>query len=115
MITLRQRFSRMSDIVIRPAVAADCPAMFELVQDLAAFEDGLDQVVNTPAQFTQDFTDGLFGALLAEANGQVVGMGLYYWRYSTWNGKILYLEDLMVQQQWQGQGIGKQLMAELRQ
>jgi len=88
--------------------------MFELVLELAIYEKAPEQVTNTPEQM---LTDGfgpnpLFGALVAEADGKIVGMSLYYFRYSTWKGKRLYLEDIIVTESYRGKGLGKALFDE---
>ena len=55
------------------------------------------------------FQDQIFLLISLEKNKKVVGMALFYGRYSTWKGKTLHLEDLIVKQKFRGQGIGKQL------
>ncbi len=99
-------------MIIRKSTPADIPAMFELVKELAIYEKALDQVSNTPEQMLADgFGENpIFGAVVAEENGSIVGMSLYYFRYSTWKGKRLYLEDLIVQEAMRGRGIGEALI-----
>ncbi len=99
-------------MIIRKSTPADVPAMFELVKELAIYEKALDQVNNTPEQMLADgFGENpIFGAVVAEENGSIVGMSLYYFRYSTWKGKRLYLEDLIVQEAMRGRGIGEALI-----
>lgn len=99
-------------MIIRKSTPADVPAMFELVKELAIYEKALDQVSNTPEQMLADgFGENpIFGAIVAEENGSIVGMSLYYFRYSTWKGKRLYLEDLIVQEAMRGRGIGEALI-----
>ncbi len=99
-------------ITIRKAIREDSKAIFELIQELAIYENGLDQVSNSVEQLAQDgFGDSpLFECLVGTKKGNVIGISLYYYRYSTWRGKILYLEDLIVTQSERGQGYGKQLL-----
>ncbi len=106
-------------VILRPATEADLPAMMELIRELAEYERAPEQVTVSP----EDFRDAGFGvhpvwwALVAVSTGSegnaIVGMALYYIRYSTWKGKRVYLEDLVVRQSWRGRGIGKMLMDRL--
>jgi GNAT superfamily N-acetyltransferase len=99
------------NIVIRTGTREDIPAAFALVQELALFEKAPHEVDNTPERMLQDgFGENpVFGFLMAEAGGQPVGMSLYYFRYSTWKGRRLYLEDLIVTEAYRGKGLGKLL------
>ncbi|WP_234733047.1 GNAT family N-acetyltransferase [Tellurirhabdus bombi] len=96
---------------IRKGTPDDVPQLFELVTELAIYEKAPEQVTNTPEQMLKDgFGEHpLFGVLVAEVEGKVVGMSLYYYRYSTWKGKRLYLEDIIVTENHRGQGLGKLL------
>ena len=97
--------------VIRKGTINDIPHAFELVKELAIYEKALDEVENTAAQMLADgFGETpIFEFVVAEADGLVVGMSLYYYRYSTWKGKRLYLEDLIVSENWRGHGLGNLL------
>ncbi|MCU0339671.1 MAG: GNAT family N-acetyltransferase [Spirosomaceae bacterium] len=96
---------------IRKGIPADIPHVFELVKELAEYEKAADQVTNTPEMMLHDGfgTDPVFGFYVAEADGRIVGISLYYYRYSTWKGKRLYLEDLVVKEAMRGHGLGKLL------
>jgi GNAT superfamily N-acetyltransferase len=98
-------------VIIRPGTATDVPAAFALVQELALFEKAPHEVENTAQQMVKDgFGENpIFGFLVAELENQIVGISFYYFRYSTWKGKRLYLEDLFVTEQYRGKGIGKLL------
>lgn len=95
---------------LRKATQKDIPFIYKLIIELADFEKGLHQVTNTEAKLLQDFNDNLFDCVVAEDNKKIVGMSLYYFRYSTWKGKRLYLEDLIVTETYKNQGIGKALL-----
>ena len=96
---------------IRVARKEDCPRLLELVHELALFEQAPEEVTVT----LQEFEDAGFGdkpvwkAFVAEVDGIIVAMALYYVRYSTWKGCRLFLEDLIVTEAFRGQGIGKSL------
>jgi GNAT superfamily N-acetyltransferase len=105
----------MPDIIIRPATAGDCPAMLELIKELAAYERAPDEVTVSPDHFRESgFGDSpVWWAYVAEAEGIVVGFALYYVRYSTWKGQRMYLEDIIITEPWRCKGIGSMLMDKL--
>ncbi len=98
-------------ITIREGIKSDLPQVLALVKELAEYENSLEQVTNTVAQMEQDGfgQHPVFGFYVAEKNQSIVGISLYYYRYSTWKGKRLYLEDIVVTKQERGGGIGKLL------
>jgi GNAT superfamily N-acetyltransferase len=98
-------------ITVRKASPTDVTAIFQLIQELADFEKALYEVETSPEQLLKDgFTENpLYGCFVAEVEGKLVGMSLYYFRYSTWKGKRLYLEDIIVSATYRGSGIGKRL------
>lgn len=104
-----------NNIIIREATVDDCPRMLELVLELAVFERAPDEVTVTMEHFIESgFGDKpVWWALVAEADGVVVGFALYYVRYSTWKGQRMYLEDLLVTEEWRRNGIGTMLVDKL--
>lgn len=106
-----QKQHSMSSITIRTGIKADLPRVLELIQELAEYEKAADQVINTVAMLEKDGfgPQPIYGFFVAESNGKIVGLSLYYWRYSTWKGKRLWLEDIIVTQSERGRGIGKLL------
>lgn len=105
----------MSNVKIRPAVQEDCSRMMELVHELAVYEKEPDAVTVSIEHFVESgFGDNpVWWAIVAEVEGKVVGLALYYIRYSTWKGQRMWLEDLIVTDEYRGKGIGKQLLDEL--
>lgn len=99
------------EITIRKATKNDLPDVLSLIKELALFEKQPQEVTITLEQLEQDgFGEHpLFWIILAEDNGKIVGMSFYYIRYSTWKGRCLYLEDLVVKESYKKQGIGKLL------
>ena len=99
----------MSKTIIRPGHSSDLPAVHNLVRELAIFEKEEDAFTASLADYQQDFSDQVFQTIIAEKNGEVVGMCLYYMTYSTWKGKMLYLEDFVIKEASRRQGIGQLL------
>ena len=99
----------MQNITIRPMTEADLPAVHALVYELAVYEKEPEAVVTSPAEYQKDFRNGLFKGNVAEMDGQIVGMALYYMAYSTWKGKMLYLDDFVVNEKYRRFGIGRLL------
>tara|TARA_R110000868_G_scaffold198614_4_gene445209 strand:+ start:1024 stop:1473 length:450 start_codon:yes stop_codon:yes gene_type:complete len=98
--------------IIRLGRENDMPALLALIKELAEYERAAEQVENTEAQLLADWQAGWFEFLVAELQGEVVGISLYYKRYSTWKGTCFYLEDLYVKPELRGQGIGLDLLKE---
>lgn len=100
---------------IRFATKDDAAAILQLIQGLADFEKASDQVVITAEDLMRDGfgTDPKFWCYVAEVHREsemeIVGMALFYPRYSTWKGPTIHLEDLMVQEELRGQGVGTAL------
>lgn len=96
---------------IREGRKQDLPRVLELIKELADFEKALQEVSNTLSTLEEDGfgPNPVFGFFVAEEKHQIHGMALYYYRYSTWKGKRLYLEDIVVTQEQRGKGIGKLL------
>lgn len=98
-------------IDIRVAQKSDMPQVLRLIQELAEFEKEPDEVELT----ISDLEEAGFGpepqfyCFLAEVDGKVVGMALTYLRFSTWKGKVVHLEDLIVRESMRGLGIGTAL------
>lgn len=100
---------------IRKGTPEDMPAVLGLIQELAEFEKEPDAVLVTVDDLVRDGfgTTPLFHVFVAEAEGEIVGIALYYYRYSTWKGKIIHLEDLVVKDKMRGTGLGYALYSEI--
>jgi GNAT superfamily N-acetyltransferase len=98
-------------IEIRKGTATDIPFALNLVKELAAYEKAPNEVEVT----VQEMTDWGFGSnnqfdfFVATENNIIIGLALYYYKYSTWKGKCLFLEDIIVTESQRGKGIGKLL------
>lgn len=100
--------------IIRPAERQDLSAIYQFVKQLAIYEREPEAVTATFADYERDFDAGIFEALVAEADGEIVGMALYFMAYSTWKGRMIYLEDFIVKQEIRKEGIGQLLFEELK-
>lgn len=100
------------EIIIRRAKPEDCEGMMDLVKELALYEKAPEQVTVTMEHFRESGfgQNPVWWAFVAEADGIIVGMALYYIRYSTWKGQRMYLEDIVVKEAYRGHAIGKKLM-----
>ncbi|GAA3546127.1 N-acetyltransferase [Aeromicrobium flavum] len=106
----------MTDPRIRPAAPDDVTAMVRLVHDLAAYERAPEQCVLTDEMLHER----LFGerpalfADVAEVDGAVVGLAIWFLNFSTWDGVHgIYLEDLFIDPAHRGAGLGHALLAQL--
>lgn len=100
---------QMKNMQIRKATRADLPAIHGLVAELAEYERAPQEFVASLSDYEQDFEAGIFQALVAEESGVVTAMVLYHLAYSTWKGRMMYLEDFVVTVDRRGQGIGQLL------
>ena len=96
------------EIKIRKAARKDCARMMELIQELATYEKAPDEVTVSLSHFEESGfgANPVWWAFVAEVSGVVVGMALYYVRYSTWKGQRMYLEDILVTEEMRGKKIG---------
>lgn len=100
---------------IRTGRKEDMAAVLSLIQELAEFEKEPDAVKITVEDLIRDGfgNQPLFHVFIAEIELEIVGIALYYYRYSTWKGKIIHLEDLVVKKNRRGKGIGYALYSEI--
>jgi GNAT superfamily N-acetyltransferase len=103
---------------IRKGQKEDMNGVLALIQELAVFEKEPDAVLITVDDLVRDgFGDRpLFEVFVAEAENdpkEIVGIALYYYRYSTWKGKTIHLEDLVVKESMRGTGLGNALYTEI--
>lgn len=101
----------MTDCVIREGREDDVPGMLRLVKELAEYEKAAGEVeVDLDQMKNSGFgEEAVFKSFVAESNAQLVGMALYYYKYSTWKGKCIFLEDIIVTSSYRGNSIGTKL------
>ncbi|WP_136482120.1 GNAT family N-acetyltransferase [Cognatitamlana onchidii] len=103
------------DFIIRNAQKTDMPEVHDLIKELAIFEKEPEAVEITVKDLELDgFGDTpAFHCFVAEVNSKIMGIALIYNRYSTWKGKAIHLEDLIVSKSMRGTGIGTALLDEV--
>lgn len=91
------------------------PQIFSLIRELAEFEHNLNMVSLGEKDLLRDGfgRNKLFHCLVAESGKEVIGAAVYFFNYSTWSGKCLYLEDLIVKRHERSSGAGTKLMSEI--
>ena len=108
----------MSTIEIRPASPDDCELILRFITELAIYEEAEDAVVATEDDIRNTLfaSDSATSAVICEIDQQAVGFAVFFFNYSTWLGKPgLHLEDLFVEPDHRGNGIGKALLIHLAQ
>ena len=100
---------------IRKGNPEDMKSVLELIRELAIFEKEPDAVLISVTDLVRDgFGENLlFHVFVAEVDTEIVGIALYYYRYSTWKGKTIHLEDLIVKEKMRGTGLGSALYSEI--
>lgn len=103
------------DIIIRKATSQDMYQVLDLIKELAIFEKEPDAVEVTVADLQREGfgEQPLFSCFIAEVATEIVGAAIVYFRFSTWKGRTIHLEDLIVKEAMRGQGVGAALYTEV--
>jgi hypothetical protein len=95
------------EYTIREAKREDMPQVLELIKELAAYEHASNQVeIGLEDLEKEGFDERNFKCFVADVNGKIQGMALVYFRFSTWKGRTVHLEDLIVRESMRGTGLG---------
>jgi len=94
---------------IRKANTNDLKAIYDLVVELAVYENKPDAVTATLKDYENNFNAQVFQAIVAEYQGKVIGTCIYYITWSTWKGRMVYLEDFVVTENYREKGVGQLL------
>ena len=99
------------NVIVRRAVKEDMPQVLALIKQLAHFEKAPHEVTNTIERMVEDGygNQPAFFCDVAEAGEKIIGIAVYFIKYSTWKGKGIYLDDIVVTEQWRRKGVGKLL------
>ncbi|MFN5705767.1 MAG: GNAT family N-acetyltransferase [bacterium] len=100
---------------VRRAKLEDCRRLLELINELALFEKAPHEVTVTLEEFEfAGFSEHpVWWAFVVEVDGVIQGFALYFIRYSTWKGCRMYLEDIIITEEYRGKGLGKLLFDQL--
>jgi GNAT superfamily N-acetyltransferase len=101
--------------MIRKGVETDLPQVLDLVKELAEYEKAPAEVeVTINEMINWGFgNDRIFEFFVLEKEKRIIGIALYYYKYSTWKGKCLFLEDIIITENERGKGYGKLLFNEV--
>ncbi|MEC8273910.1 MAG: GNAT family N-acetyltransferase [Bacteroidota bacterium] len=99
---------------IRKGQKGDLTSVLALIKELAEFENALNEVSVTLEELEEDGfrQHPYYWFIVAEHKGEIIGLSFYFIRYSTWKGRLLFLEDFVVKEDFRGQGVGAQLFEE---
>lgn len=107
----------MNQLTYRLATPDDMPGVHHLVMELARYEHAEDAVKTSAEEFRKDAferdRDWFFCYVAEDPEDGIVGIALCYFAYSTWRGRMVYLDDLVVSEARRRQGIGKRLVEEV--
>ncbi|MBL7923244.1 MAG: GNAT family N-acetyltransferase, partial [Bacteroidia bacterium] len=103
------------NVMVRKGTKEDMPAVHALICELAEYEKAPQEVSNTVEDMLEDGfgPNPVFFCLVAEVDGRVLGTAVYHLKYSTWKGKGVYLDDIVVTASMRGQKIGSQLFEQV--
>ena len=101
-------------IKIRRGEKKDLPEVLKLIKELADYENALEEVTITLEDLEKDGFESnpCYWFLIAEDKNQIIGLSFYFFRYSTWKGKFLFLEDFVIKENYRRSGIGSKLFEE---
>lgn len=99
------------DIKIRKGIKKDLAEVLKLIKELAKYEKAEKEVIISVKDLENDGfgIHPYFWFLIAEIDNEIIGLSFYFIRYSTWKGKFLYLEDLVIKEKYRKKGVGSLL------
>ncbi len=102
------------EVLIRKGVKSDLPAVLDLIKELADFERALNEVTVSLVDLEHDGFGNhpYYWFIVAEKEGEIIGLSFYFIRYSTWKGRFLFLEDFVVKDSFRNKGVGALLFEE---
>jgi len=98
-------------IKIRNGKKGDLQSVLNLIKELAKYENAIDEVTITLKELEKDgFGDSqYYKFLVAEIDEKIIGLSFYWFRYSTWKGRFLFLEDFIIKEKYRRSGVGSKL------
>jgi len=104
----------MSDITILPAEKKHIEGLYRMIEELAVFEKAREEMWMTLEDYYDAFAKAHFRAIVAVEGETVVGTCVFYHSFSTWKGKMMYLEDFVVKSSHRRHGVGQRLFDRLK-
>jgi len=103
------------NFTIRKATRKDVPEILRLIKELAEYEKAPGEVKVTLKELENDGfgPNPVYNAFVAQSGSVIAGMALYYVKYSTWKGRCIYLDDIVVNEKYRRYGIGGKLFEEV--
>jgi GNAT superfamily N-acetyltransferase len=100
---------------VRKGTQEDLPQVLDLIKELALYEKAPQEVTNTLEMMREDGfgKNPVYGLFVAETGSRITGIAIYYTKYSTWKGRCIFLEDIIVTEELRGKGIGRMLFEEV--
>ena len=99
---------RLENLKIRKGEKKDITSLYKLIKELAIYEKSEHKlIISQDSLFNDCFKEKpSYNFIVGEFNNEIIGIAMYYIRYSSWKGEVLYLEDLIVTEKHRGKGIG---------
>ncbi len=104
----------MKDIIIKKAAKEHIEGLYRMIEELAVFEKARDEMWMSLDDYYNAFEKSHFRAIVALDNNEVIGTCVFYHTFSTWKGKMMYLEDFVVKESHRRYGVGQQLFDRLK-
>jgi len=104
----------MEDIIIKKAEEAHIKGLYHMIEELAVFEKARDEMWMSLDDYYDAFAKDHFRAIVALEADEVVGTCVFYHTFSTWKGKMMYLEDFVVKESHRRHGVGQLLFDRLK-
>jgi GNAT superfamily N-acetyltransferase len=99
------------NLLIRKGTKQDIPQVLDLIKELALYEKAPQEVTNTIEQMENEGfgNNPAYEMFVAEVDAKIVGIAVYFYSYSTWKGRCMYLDDIVITESMRGKGIGDKL------
>ena len=105
----------MKNLKIRKGEKKDITSLYKLIKELAIYEKSEHKlIISQDSLFNDCFKEKpSYNFIVGEFNNEIIGIAMYYIRYSSWKGEVLYLEDLIVTEKHRGKGFGSEIFKNL--
>jgi GNAT superfamily N-acetyltransferase len=94
-------------MIIRKGGKSDILQLYQLIKELAEYEKEPNAVIATIEEYKQAWEEGIFEFIVGIIDDKIIGIALYYLTFSTWKGRMLYLEDFVITEAYRKKGYGQ--------